>query len=112
LKKNPPKELKDLLRALSQTSNKNPNLNPLRTKDCDLFTTGQIGIIPKDKKLFYRPIECEIIIKGDEVHPNEVLPRKRDDIDIYVVDDIKEVKELSEMMTFKEFYKHISITKI
>lgn len=111
LKKNPPKRLRDLFKALSQTENKDPNLNPLRTPDCDLFTTGQIGILPKDKKLFYRPVKCKVIVKGNEVDPNEIRKRSRDDIDIYVVKTVDEIGDLAEM-SFKKYYETTYIQRI
>lgn len=55
---------KQMLDCLSDTSNKNPQLNPLRTSETHgasiMVTTGQIMIVPSELTLHYRPIWSEI----------------------------------------------------
>lgn len=56
-----PNELFDSIS--NSDTNKDKQLNPLRVrtgKEGELYTTGQIMIIPKLNQLTYRPIECEI----------------------------------------------------
>ncbi len=52
----------DMLKAISSTPNKDPQLNVLRIDERrgEMRTTGQIMIIPSKLTLYYRPIYCEI----------------------------------------------------
>lgn len=59
------KEPRDMLDCISDsTSDKNPQMNPLRTSETHgssiLVTTGQIMLIPSELTLCYRPIWSEI----------------------------------------------------
>lgn len=52
----------DMIEAISDVSNKDPQLNPLRAGDYNnrkkLKTTGQLCMIPKHRELIYIPIWC------------------------------------------------------
>ena len=54
----------DMIDAISDTSNANFMLNPLRTNDSHgkhiLKTTGQLLLVPAENTLHYRPIWCEM----------------------------------------------------
>lgn len=90
------KEPMDLLQALSQQPNKDPQMNPLRTSKTHgshiMVTTGQLLIIPSDNTLHYRPIWCEL------------------DFDFKKLDDIKsktwfEVISSRRMLSIKESFR-------
>ena len=53
----------DMLDALSNTDDEDPQMNPLRldSKRKSLRTTGQIMLIPSELTLYYKPIWCEIL---------------------------------------------------
>lgn len=55
--------LDDVMKALSDTSNDDPQLNPLRLdlRRKSMRTTGQIIVVPSENTLHYRPIWSEII---------------------------------------------------
>lgn len=57
------KSLDDILGGLSDTSDENPQMNPLRidVKKGAMRTTGQIVIVPKERTLHYRAIWSEIL---------------------------------------------------
>ena len=54
----------DMLDCLSDTSNADPQLNPLRKSNTHgkriLVTTGQLMIVPKERTLHYRPVWCDV----------------------------------------------------
>ena len=60
-----------MLKCISNTDNKNPQLNPLRKSDTHgksiLVTTGQIQIIPSKTLLSYRPIWCDLVFDFDKL---------------------------------------------
>lgn len=64
----------DMLAAISDRSNKNPQFNPLRTAKRNdkksLRTTGQIIIIPSKKKLVYRNIWSKLNNTTEKVNNN------------------------------------------
>jgi hypothetical protein len=97
----------DILKALNQQPNKNPQMNPLRVSKIHgshiMVTTGQILIIPSEHTLHYRPIWCELevdFIKLD--NPNsktwfEVISSRK----LLSIDE--------SIPSFKEFYNtHIN----
>lgn len=54
----PSKNVLEALNSIMDHSEENPQLNPCRIDDRDGYmkTTGQIAVVPKDRKLYYRPI--------------------------------------------------------
>lgn len=63
LEKNAPFTPKDVLDCVSHKIDKDPFLNPIRSgnpKKKEMFTTGQLLLIPKTKTLCYRPIVCKL----------------------------------------------------
>ncbi len=68
------KKVKDpykMLDAVSDRSNPNPQMNPLRIEKTFgktiLRTTGQLMIIPNDMTLYYRPIWCNMDFNFDKL---------------------------------------------
>lgn len=61
----------DMLDCISNTDNKDPQLNPLRMDDRhikSIRTTGQIMIVSGDNSLHYRPIYCKTIFDYDKIN--------------------------------------------
>ena len=60
----------EFLDAISDTSNENPQLNPLRIdpERNAMRTTGQIILVPKEQTLHYRPIWCETKFDLDKLN--------------------------------------------
>lgn len=67
------KTLEEILDALSDTSDENPQMNPLRIdlKKNSMRTTGQIVIVPREHTLHYRSIWCETIFDLDKLNTSE-----------------------------------------
>lgn len=67
------KTLDEILDALSDTSDENPQMNPLRIdlKKNSMRTTGQIVIVPREHTLHYRTIWCETIFDLDKLNTSE-----------------------------------------
>lgn len=63
----------DFLDAMSDTSDDNPQLNPLRIdpERNAMRTTGQIVLVPKEQTLHYRPIWCETEFDLDKLNTEE-----------------------------------------
>jgi hypothetical protein len=63
----------EFLDAMSDTSDKNPQLNPLRIdpERNSMRTTGQLIMIPKEQTLHYRPIWCETEFDLDKLNTEE-----------------------------------------
>lgn len=61
------------LEALSDTSNDDPQLNPLRLDPSrtSMRTTGQIVLVPKERTMHYRPIWCETEFDLDKLNTQE-----------------------------------------
>ena len=60
-----------MLDCISDTKDKNPQLNPLRLDDPEsdaLKTTGQLMIIPSELTLYYRPIWCDVEFDFDKIN--------------------------------------------
>ena len=59
------------LDGISNTENKNPQLNPLRKEERSgkniLQTTGQLLLIPKERCLYYRPVWCNMQFNFDKL---------------------------------------------
>lgn len=63
----------DMLDCVSDKSNKDPQMNPIRTSDVHgqtiMVTTGQIMIVPSERTLHYRPIWCNMdLINFDKIN--------------------------------------------
>jgi len=88
-----------MLDCISNTENKNPQLNPLRLSKTHgktiLVTTGQIMLIPGEKTLYYRPIWCEINFNFNKIDS----PKTKTYFEI-----ISSRKILGE--TFKQYYEN------
>lgn len=67
------KTLDDVLGVLSDSSDENPQMNPLRldTTRNAMRTTGQIVIVPKEHTLHYRSIWCETSFDLDKLNTRE-----------------------------------------
>lgn len=65
--------MNELLDAISDTSDKNPQLNPLRIdpERNVMRTTGQIIVVPGEHTLHYRPIWCETSFKLENLNKEE-----------------------------------------
>jgi hypothetical protein len=63
----------EFLDAMSDTSDENPQLNPLRIdpERNSMRTTGQLIMIPKEQTLHYRPIWCETEFDLDKLNTEE-----------------------------------------
>ena len=92
----------DLFDAVSDSSTeKDPQMNPLRVytgKKDELFTTGQIMIIPKLHQLTYRPIECDMDFDWTKL--NE--PKSKTFFEIVSVRRL--TNESDDLTSFKTFY--------
>jgi len=67
------KTLDEILDALSDTSDRNPQMNPLRIdlKKNSMRTTGQIVIVPREHALHYRTVWCETVFDLDKLNTAE-----------------------------------------
>ena len=67
------KDFDQFLDAMSDTSDENPQLNPLRVdpERNSMRTTGQIVLVPKEFTLHYRPIWCETEFDLDKLNTEE-----------------------------------------
>jgi hypothetical protein len=63
----------EFLDAMSDTSDKNPQMNPLRVdpERNSMRTTGQLVMVPKEQTLHYRPIWCETEFDLDKLNTEE-----------------------------------------
>jgi hypothetical protein len=63
----------EFLDAMSDTSDENPQLNPLRIdpERNSMRTTGQLIMVPKEQTLHYRPIWCETEFDLDKLNTEE-----------------------------------------
>lgn len=63
----------EVLEAISDMSNENPQFNPLRLDDkkSSIRTTGQIIIKPKELTLYYRPVWCQVIFDLEKLNNTE-----------------------------------------
>lgn len=84
----------EFLDALSDTSNNNPQLNPLRVdpERNSMRTTGQIILVPKEHTLHYRPIWCETEFDLDKLNTEEEKT-------------FFEIVSTRKLITFKDFLK-------
>jgi len=93
------KDSEKFLDALSDTSNEDSQLNPLRKSETHgsktLVTTGQIMIIPKEKTLYYRPIWCDV----DLINFNKLSSEK--------TKTWFEIISARKLITFKEFVENL-----
>ena len=65
------KDPMDMMNALAVSPNKDVFMNPIRTGDPDkkeMVTTGQLLLIPAERTLHYRPINCEIHFKYNKLN--------------------------------------------
>jgi hypothetical protein len=65
--------LQDVLEVISNTEDKNPQLNPLKVdeKRGSTRTVGQLILVPGDKTLHFRPVWCEIVSEMDSLNKAE-----------------------------------------
>ena len=65
--------LDDFFAAISDTTNNNPQLNPLRIdpERNSMRTTGQIVLVPREHTLHYRPIWCDTEFDLDKLNTEE-----------------------------------------
>jgi hypothetical protein len=66
----PSKTVKEALNSIMDHSEPNPQLNPCRIDDRDGYmkTTGQIAIVPKHRKLYYRPIWSALEVDFNKIN--------------------------------------------
>jgi len=69
IEKHNPKNIDELIFNCHEiTSNKNSMLNPLREKGkCTVYTTGIVGLVPHERKLYYKPISCKMSYSVSEI---------------------------------------------
>lgn len=67
------KTFDEILEAVSDTSDDNPQMNPLRidTKRNSMRTTGQIVLVPSENTMHYRAIWCETTFNLDKLNSSE-----------------------------------------
>jgi len=90
-----------LLDACSDTSNKDPQLNPLRMDDSRAITrtTGQIILCPKEMTLYYRPIWCETLFDIETLNKQD----ERTFFEIISSRKLLRLQDVLEMRKFKEY---------
>lgn len=60
-----------MMNAISETPNKDPFMNPIRTGDTnkgDMVTTAQVMLVPKEKTMHYRPLYSEVQFKYNKLN--------------------------------------------
>jgi hypothetical protein len=61
----------EMMNAISETPNKDPFMNPIRTGDTnkgDMVTTAQVMLVPKEKTMHYRPLYSEVQFKYNKLN--------------------------------------------
>ena len=92
-----------LLDAISDRSEKDPQLNPLRLDDKKgaIRSTGQIVVCPKDMTLFYRPIWCETLFDLESLNNKE----EKTYFEIISSRKLLKLKDVLEMRTFSKYLR-------